>query len=195
MMGDMNCGISGLTTPLTIYGFGLRGNSAFKSTRKHRFRTKKHQKDAKITQKIGIVLFGTSMPQVRILSLRPKNRKERLILSFLFFRLKFTDLNLLKRTALECFAQARQRGTAQRGAKPGSESCHSDHIKTIRTFSYLESRSDYLFYLSIPTLIARNENGRYHGLLTMVSAFALLKNTQIYDIIKIISNQNPFSVT
>ena len=50
-------------------------------------------------------------------------------------------------------------------------------------------------YLSIPTLIARNENSRYHGLLTLVSALALLKNTQIYDIIKIISNQNPFSVT
>jgi len=30
-------------------------------------------------------------------------------------------------------------------------------MKIIRTFSYLEKRSDYLFYLSIPTLIARNE--------------------------------------
>ena len=28
------------------------------------------------------------------------------------------------------------------------ESCHFDHIKIIRTFSYLESRSDYLFYSS-----------------------------------------------
>ena len=35
------------------------------------FRTKKHQKDAKITQKIGIVLFGSKMLQVRVLSLRP----------------------------------------------------------------------------------------------------------------------------
>ena len=61
------------------------------------------------------------------------------------------------------------------------ESCHFDHMKIIRTFSYLESRSDYLFCLSIPTLIARNENSRYHGLLTMVSAFALWKNTQIYN--------------
>ena len=65
----------GLTTVLTIYRFGLRGNSAFKSTRKHRFQTKKHQKDAKITQKIGIVLFGTSMPQVRTLSLRPNKHR------------------------------------------------------------------------------------------------------------------------
>ena len=37
------------------------------------------------------------------------------------------------------------------------ESCHSDHMKIIRTFSYLEKRSDYLFYSSIPTLIVRNE--------------------------------------
>ena len=34
---------------------------------------------------------------------------------------------------------------------------HSDHMKIIRTFSYLEKRSDYLFYLSIPISIARNE--------------------------------------
>ena len=38
-------------------------------------------------------------------------------------------------------------------------------------------------FLSILTLIARNENSRYHGLLTAVSAFVLLKKTQIYDII------------
>lgn len=30
-------------------------------------------------------------------------------------------------------------------------------MKIIRTFSYLEIRSDYLFYLSIQILIARNE--------------------------------------
>ena len=63
------------------------------------------------------------------------------------------------------------------------EPCRPDHMKIIRTFSYLESRSDYLFYLSILILIARNENSRYHGLLTAVSAFVLLKKTQIYDII------------
>ena len=63
------------------------------------------------------------------------------------------------------------------------ESCHFDHMKIIRTFSYLEKRSDYLFYLSILALIARNEDSRYHGLLTMVSAFVLLKKTHFYDII------------
>ena len=36
------------------------------------------------------------------------------------------------------------------------KSCHSDHMKIIRTFSYLEKRSDYLFYLSILILIAKN---------------------------------------
>ena len=60
-----------LTTVLTIYSFGLRGNSACKSIRKHRFRTRKLRKAVKITQKIGIGFFGTSMPQVRTLSLRP----------------------------------------------------------------------------------------------------------------------------
>ena len=58
-------------------------------------------------------------------------------------------------------------------------------MKIIRTFSYLESRSDYLFYLSILTLIARNENSRYQGLLTLISALTLLKKTYFYGIINI----------
>ena len=56
-----------MTTPLTIYGFGLRGNSANKSTRKHRFRTKKHQKVNKSSQKTVLKLFGYWRPWVRIL--------------------------------------------------------------------------------------------------------------------------------
>ncbi|MBQ9132702.1 MAG: hypothetical protein IJX62_09585, partial [Clostridia bacterium] len=48
----------GLTTPLTIYGFGLRGNSAYKSIRKHRFRTKKPQKVNKSSQKTMLYLSG-----------------------------------------------------------------------------------------------------------------------------------------
>ena len=39
---------------------------------------------------------------------------------------------------------------------------HSDHMKIIRTFSYLESRSDYLFYLSISILIAWSKNSPRH---------------------------------
>ena len=61
----------GLTTSLTIYGFGLRGNSAYKSIGKHRFRTKKHHKVNKSSQKTMAYLFGSKKSQVQILSLRP----------------------------------------------------------------------------------------------------------------------------
>ena len=64
----------GLTTPLTIYGFGLRGNSAYKSIRKHRFRTKKHQKVNKSSQKTMAYLFGNWRPRVRVPPLRPKQK-------------------------------------------------------------------------------------------------------------------------
>ena len=77
----MACGLHGakvkwtrimpLTTPSTTYGFGLPGFYAAKSTRKQSIRTQKPRKVRKITQKIRIFAFGTSMPQVRILSLRP----------------------------------------------------------------------------------------------------------------------------
>ena len=56
----------GLTTSLTIYGFGLRGNSANESIGKHRFRTKKHQKVNKSSQKTMAYLFGTLILQDRI---------------------------------------------------------------------------------------------------------------------------------
>ena len=59
------------TTILTIYGSGLRGNSAWKSTRKQWFQIKKHQKTLKNPYFTRDFAFGTSMPQVRILSLRP----------------------------------------------------------------------------------------------------------------------------
>ena len=49
----------GLTTSLTIYGFGLPGNSVAKSIRKHRFRTEKPEKAHQTMQKIGIGAFGT----------------------------------------------------------------------------------------------------------------------------------------
>ena len=41
---DFRGGDLRMTTALTIYGFGLRGSSAYKSTRKHRFRTRKPRK-------------------------------------------------------------------------------------------------------------------------------------------------------
>ena len=60
-----------LTTILTIYRSGLRGNYGLCGTKKHGFRTKKHEKARKMRQKTDAFAFGTSMPQVRILSLRP----------------------------------------------------------------------------------------------------------------------------
>ena len=63
--------IWGLTTGLTIYGFGLRGRYGLCGTKKHGVRTKKHRKALEMRQKIGISLFGSKMLQVRVLSLRP----------------------------------------------------------------------------------------------------------------------------
>ena len=68
-----------MTTSLTIYGFGLRGNSAYKSIGKHRFRTKKHHKVNKSSQKTMAYLFGTLRSWVRSPSPRPKTRENRLI--------------------------------------------------------------------------------------------------------------------
>ena len=55
-----------LTTSLTIYRLGLRGNNAHKSTRKHRFWTQKPLKSPEITQKIYAYAFGTLRLQDRI---------------------------------------------------------------------------------------------------------------------------------
>ena len=61
-----------LTTPLTIYRVGLPGNNAHKSTRKHRFRTKKHLNCPEITQNITPNLFGTLDLNVQC-NVSPKN--------------------------------------------------------------------------------------------------------------------------
>ena len=61
-----------MTTSLTIYGFGLRGNSANESIGKHRLRTKKHQKVNKSSQKTMAYLFGNWRPWVQVPPLRPK---------------------------------------------------------------------------------------------------------------------------
>jgi len=59
-----------LTTSLTIYRLGLRGNNAHKSTRKHRFWTRKPLKSPEITQKIYAYAFGTLRLQDRIFFLK-----------------------------------------------------------------------------------------------------------------------------
>ena len=70
----------------------------------------------------------------------------------------FINLNILTLSGCGAVGSARRLGRRCRRFEP----CHSDHMKIIRTFSYLEKRSDYLFYLSIQILIARNENSLYH---------------------------------
>ena len=90
VLKKLRCGhrkILRLTTPLTIYRVGLRGNSAHKSTRKHRFWTKKHLKCPEITQKITPNLFGTQRSWVRIPSSRPKNAGN--CLNFLHFFISY----------------------------------------------------------------------------------------------------------
>ena len=95
----------GLTTSLTIYGFGLRGNSATGSIGKHRFRTKKHQKVNKSSQKTMAYLFGTRRSWVRISSPRPKIRCNRMVtpyfLSSLTSKSKITHYRGFVRRASE----------------------------------------------------------------------------------------------
>ena len=64
-----------MTTPLTIYRLGLCGNSANESTRKHHFRTQKHQKVNKSSQKTTPNRFGYWRPWVRVPPLRPKKEQ------------------------------------------------------------------------------------------------------------------------
>ncbi len=65
------------------------------------------------------------------------------------------------------------------------KTAYIDHMKIIRTFSYLESRSDYLFYLSILILTARNENSRYHGLCLGIGF--LIEYKIVYILVHLIS--------
>ena len=77
-----------MTTPLTIYRFGLCGNSANESIGNHRFWTKKHQKVNKSSQKTTPNRFGTQRSWVRIPSPRPKNAGN--CLNFLHFLFVFS---------------------------------------------------------------------------------------------------------
>ena len=64
-----------LTTSLTIYRLGLRGNSVNKSTRKHRLRTRKTLKSPEIIQKIFAGDFGTQRSWVQNTSSQTKTRE------------------------------------------------------------------------------------------------------------------------
>ena len=158
-----------MTTSLTIYGFGLRGNSANESIGKHRFRTKKHQKVNKSSQKND----GVFVRELEAASSSPAtstNRKSRVYPCFFYWSNLVGERSLqAARTRLVFSFLVRLDAEL---ARRSSESRHFDHMKIIRTFSCLESRSDYLFYLSIPILIARNENSLRQRL-TLSEAFSL----------------------
>ena len=157
-------GFGVLTTILTIYRSGLRGNYGLCGTEKHGFRTKKHGKARKMRQKTDAFAFGSTMLQVRVLSLRPNRKRMALPSSFYLPELPAdSKLLVLLATPIICAPSPHINFAPIMRANVGSESCHFDHMKIIRTFSYLESRSDYLFYSSIPTLIARNENSLRQG--------------------------------
>ena len=92
-----------MTTVLTIYGFGLRGNSACKSTRKHRFRTKKPRKAPEIKEK-NQCRFVWEHDAAGSSPVTPTNRG-------VFHRVRNTSLRLVGRQSLmyathtkSCFA-------------------------------------------------------------------------------------------
>ena len=62
-----------LTTPLTIYGFGLCGHGVTERTKKVFVPTRKHQKTRKSLDFTSISAFGTKRSHVQIVSLRPKS--------------------------------------------------------------------------------------------------------------------------
>ena len=117
-----------MTTSLTIYGFGLRGNSAYKSIRKHRFWTKKHQKVNKSSQKTMAYLFGNWRPGVRISTLRPKREQTAPRLSVFFF-VGVADESFTLRSRME-FAYTLRRSTSSLVRRSKRISSHSEHLHT-----------------------------------------------------------------
>ena len=78
--GGRKYGVWITTTILTIYGFGLRGNSARSSTRKHQIRTEKYQKSLKNPYFTRLLAFGSKFKQVRLLSSRPHENNPNILL-------------------------------------------------------------------------------------------------------------------
>ena len=74
-----------LTTPLTIYGFGLYGHGVTERTKRFFVPTQKHQKTRKSLDFTSISAFGTKRSHVQIVSLRPKNKIALAVLFFCFW--------------------------------------------------------------------------------------------------------------
>ena len=64
-----------LTTQQTTYRFGALGNSGYKSAKERGFPSGKGRKKPFSAESAIINAFGSRMPQVRILSLRPKKKR------------------------------------------------------------------------------------------------------------------------
>ena len=69
-----------LTTPLTIYGFGLYGHGVTERTKKVFVPTRKHQKTRKSLDFTSISAFGTKRSHVQIVSLRPHENNPNILL-------------------------------------------------------------------------------------------------------------------
>ena len=115
-----------MTTPLTIYRLGLCGNSANESTRKHHFRTQKHQKVNKSSQKTTPNRFGYWRPGVRISTLRPKRKREPLWFSFSFLPVWVMRTTFLR--SKKEFAYPLRRSTSSLVRRSKRISSHSEYL-------------------------------------------------------------------
>ena len=115
-----------MTTPLTIYRFGLCGNSANESIGKHRFRTEKHHKVNKSSQKTTLGRFGYWRPGVRISTLRPKRKREPLWFSFSFLPVWVMRTTFLR--SKKEFAYPLRRSTSSLVRRSKRISSHSEYL-------------------------------------------------------------------
>ena len=82
-----------LTPYLTTVRAGTRGNSGFKSVKKYSIPSRKRRRALQITTKNLVQAFGTKMPQVRVLSPRPRRSKRGIACSAFFTAQEEHDRN------------------------------------------------------------------------------------------------------
>ena len=168
----------GLTTPLTIYRFGLRGNNATGSTRKHRFRTKKHQKVNKSSQKTMAYLFGYWRPGVRISTLRPKKRRTAPYgCPSLFCRCGWWELHSAKqnggRIPSEAVGSSLTKGERQEYSPSVKISTQGQPLKSVAL------KDSFQFKETVPTDRKRTENVFTFSVLFSLQALHLWSQMQI----------------
>ena len=124
---------SALTTPLTIYGFGLCGRSALGSLGKHRFPIQKHWKSPESAYFTGLLRFGYWRPGVRISTLRPKREGQPQGLSFSFWPV--CPIRLHSRFARMEFAYPVRRSTSSLVRRRTRISSPTANTSTLAFFS------------------------------------------------------------